>query len=638
MQSKAYHFSPKLLLALVLAIFMSSPVRSESFSCAKIFRSSYSMFLFRSPSFLINISEMVFTYKKVPIHGSMYFNMCGLSSVSDLCGDERVSGRFIFVNKSGIPGTPKCLVMNEKEDNWEFTRFSADSQSVNLEGVKIQNPKMEVEAIGGLADDVEDFIKDKQSELLNGLNQMGLAQVTNNEVFKGIQSKIQIDSDKQNTTYLRLLTKTNQQENKQKEQEINTPIEIIVIDDPKEQINTQLKQEMQNIIQTNKQNGSSLLSPPSDRTPQFLAPAQRNSSFKPGDDVIEEGNHIKTLIQKKLQKQLLATIQNNQSQTNKNDPENKHMRVLTSKELEIKDVIPGHVAKVFDMEIKTEYNFYCDSGEPKLMLHHLPRENLLEINVYSSDGCVVNFEFLQVLNEIPWLTGSIFLILGIGLALFGIKVYRNLLIVFIPMMIAILGFYLYFAIVENKSTSTTKILTLVGLLVFIFIIAVLMVWFNWLIYLIIAFGVSCQFGLLAHSFLADNVGFFTKPYTEWILIALFFILFTVMYIVAKDYFVILSTAIMGALFIILSLKYMGITDFDLLFDVQIDKFADFDCMEREVKTMCFVFIGVVIFGAIVQIILLKRQQKKEEEEEKSAKMQDIHHDHNKNINIQLENI
>lgn len=618
---------------------MSSPLRAEGFSCGKIFRESYSMFLFRSPNFLINLNDMVFTYKNVPMQGTMYFNMCGMSSFRDICGDQPVSGRFIFRNKSGIPGTPDCLVMNEKEDSWTFTRFAADSQSVNLEGVKVRTPTMEVEAIGGLAEEMDNFLEEKQTQLMDGLNDLGLDTVVNNPLFKQATGKIQLDSSRQGSVKYRLLAKNNQTQSAQKKGP-STPIEIIQMDDSENQIQTQVQNKLLSMLDSTelaKQNNSTLQVPSTSRSPQFLKPQEKTSTMGPGQDVIEEGNAVRAIIEKRLKEHLQSTMAKGSQQDQSTTVNKSEMRVLSSSKTELTDFIPEQVTKVFDMEIETEFNFYCDSNEPKMVLHHLPRSNLLEVNVYSSDGCVVNFEFLQVLNEIPWLTGTIFMILGVGLALFGIKVYRNLLIVFIPMMIAILGFYLYFAVVENKSTSTTKILTLVGLLVFIFIIAVLMVWFNWLIYLIIAFGVSCQFGLLAHSFLAESVEFFTKPYTEWILIGLFFVLFTIMYIVAKDYFVILSTAIMGAMFIVLSLKYFGVTDFDLLFDAQIDKFADFENLDKEVKTMCFVFIGVVLFGLIVQVILLKRQQKQEEAENPS-KMQDIHNDHNKNINIQLENI
>ena len=306
-------------------------------------------------------------------------------------------------------------------------------------------------------------------------------------------------------------------------------------------------------------------------------------------------------------------------------------RILT--ETKIKNPVEK-LLDVFELnQVEARVNFYCDNKDLKMSSHFLPNSGLLEINVYSQDGCPINFEFLQLLNEIPWITGSVFLILGLGLTFFGLKVYKNLLMVFIPMMIAILGFYLYFAFVENSTTSTTKILTLVGLLVFIFALAILMVWFNWLLYFIVAFGVSCQFGLITHAFLEKNISFFQTAYTEWILIVIFFIIFFAMYFFIKDYFLILATAIMGSLFIILSLKYLGLTDYDLLFDTQLDKLAEFDKLDNSVQMVAIIFLCSLIFGSIVQIILLKKQQKKEEELNKNND-----HQHDSHKNIQLENI
>lgn len=645
---KAFHFHPRSLLFLLAALLAlcPAPTRGESFSCAKIFRDKYSMFLFKSPSFLVNIADMVFTYKQVPMQGSLYFNMCGMSTIRDICGDEPVTGKFVFVNKSGIPGTPTCLVMNEEtEDSWSFSHFAKDSQAVNLEGVKIQNSKLAVEAVGGIAEAIDQVLQEKQHQLMDGLDRMGMPESVQHNLFEMAADHLKIDSEPRKSSKFRLLAKNKQAGSQIKASDTKTDpvssIEIIDIDEAQTQIKAQVNNAIQQIVHPAEQAtqiSSTLQIPSSKRTPQFLTPTPK-PNHSPGFDVIEEGNAIKRLIEKKLQQEIQKKMQdsetkNSQSQIGKSKTQ---FRLLSGDKTTPENAISNQVAKAFDAEIESEFNFYCDSGEPRLMTHFLPNQNLLEINVYSSDGCMVNFEFLQLLNEIPWLTGTIFLILGVGLALFGIKVYRNLLIVFIPMMIAILGFYLYFALVENKSTSTTKILTLVGLLVFIFIIAVLMVWFNWLIYLIIAFGVSCQFGLLAHSFLAESVGFFTRPYTEWILIVLFFVLFTIMYIVAKDYFVVLSTAVMGSMFVILSLKYFGVTKFDLLFDCQIDKFSDFQNLDTEVQYMCFAFLGVLIFGTIVQIVLLKRQQKQEEAADQ-AKTHDLHHDSSKNLNIQLENI
>jgi hypothetical protein len=42
----------------------------------------------------------------------------------------------------------------------------------------------------------------------------------------------------------------------------------------------------------------------------------------------------------------------------------------------------------------------------------------------------------------------------------------------------------------------------------------------------------------------------------------------------KDYFIIFCTAFIGAFFLILSLSYFGISEFDFLFNLEMGKFKD----------------------------------------------------------------
>ena len=732
MQTNDYHFNLKNIIFVGLFILTLCPsfTSAESFSCAKIFRSEYAMFLFKSPTFLMNELEMSMYYHKSELKGTLFFNMCFETTIENFCGEgTSVTGKFVFVTKTPLPGQPKCLVINSKDDqDWNYSMFKAKDEIVQLDGVRLENSALTVEAIGGLTEVVDDLVENAQEKILSGLDDLNLKNVVPNDLGNFVKNKIEIDSDSKNYRLLAGINDKENDENKQIElkqailkkymNSLNPKIDQI---QEKEDINRSsntlfppqekkeqmkigddlleeqfvmknfIKKNLNSQISSNFKNKNSenqkfriltgktennnrnpnLLYPPeiqkkkyklgddvieeglavqkrikkqleaeiaskfkinndTNRTPNLLFPPEKKDNYKVGDDVIEEGLVMKNLIKKQLDANIASKFKNKNS-------ENQKFRILSKKEDNMDNIVKDAMNKVKGVlieDISSKMNFYCETENPKITSHYLPQQKLLEINVFSSDGCVVNFEFLQLLNEIPWITGSVFLILGIGLAFFGIKVYKNMLMVFIPMMITILGFYLYFAFVENKTTSTTKILTLVGLLVFIFIIAILLVWFNWLIYLIVAFGVSCQFGLLTQSLLEQNVEFFTKPYTEWILITIFFVLFTIMYIVAKDYFLILATTIMGSLFIMLSLKYLGITSYDLLFDTQIDKLGDFKNLDSEVQKMTIVFVAILIIGMVIQIVLLKKEQNSEKDEKN---LQNIHDD-GKNINIQLENI
>jgi hypothetical protein len=562
------------------------------------------------------------------------------TTLENVCEEGKtVKGKYIFVNTgSKAPGNPDCLVFNEKnEGEWDYTMFNADSEVVQLDGVKLVNSHMSVEVYGTVAeviDDALDYGKDQFKNLMNDLHEnVTEIPVTN---FALPTNKIQIDSSPSRKSQNRILGGQ------------RTPNFLTPPEPKKKEFQDDVKEEGEVMRKRLNSHLMELINKQKQERLEGKQSSSDDQSSKIVNQMIEENDldskDVNNEMIEKLRKEFMKKYLDESISTNnlkKNRILTKESNIIddTVNQLEEKknnlaDKIQNFTENILSDDYKTEVNFYCDTNNPKIMSHYLPTQSLLQINVFSSDGCVINFEFLQLLNEIPWITGAVFLILGIGLAFLGVKVYKNLLIVFIPMMLAILGFYLYFALVENSKTSTTKILTLVGLLVFIFIIAVLMVWFNWLIYLTVAFGVSCQFGLLSQSFLAQSVEFFTKPYTEWILIVLFFVLFTVMYILAKDYFVILSTAIMGSLFFVLSLKYLGITDFDLLFDLQIEKMVDFGALDSEVQKMTIVFIGVLVIGTIVQIVLLRRTKDNEEKEMKMANL----HDNQKNVNIQLENI
>jgi hypothetical protein len=540
--------------------------------------------------------------------------------------DEEVTAKYVFENQNGIPGTPKLvLFVEDKEDAWDYSTFAASTGSVNLPGVKVHNEKLKMIVVGdkrSFQDQAIDHLEDRIEEQMDNVKDK-------------INNFVQIDnllpsSSPSKKFRNRLLAKKDESNSSVK----TTPPSKLELQDIEDQLKTKVVEMMNHKQNTSSETKMNFLSPP---TKKIVFDDYLNSERRPGAKPLTEELRLKLALDLKnrfpnMSGGLKEQIEKTTSQIDTKDNSstgNLNMRILTKTE----DIM-NTALETFELnKVSVDMNFFCDTSETKVTSHFLPNKGTMEINVYSSDGCVVNFEFLQILNEIPWLTGSIFLILGIGLAFFGLKVYKNLLMVFIPMMIAILGFYLYFAIVENSTTSTTKILTLVGLLVFIFALAILMVWFNWLLYMIVAFGVSCQFGLLTHAFLEQSVEFFQAAYTEWILIIVYFLIFMVMYFFIKDYFLILATAIMGSTFVALSLKYLGLTDFDLLFDTQLDKLVQFETLERSVQMVAIVFVACIIIGFIVQVILLKKEQKQEEESKKPT--HDLHDTHK---NIQLENI
>lgn len=588
-------------LALCIIFICFSAIRADSLSCYKVFRENYSLFILRNTNVIANQLDLTVMYKGKNMKGKLYYNLCLEFWLDNFCGDEEVYSNFIFINTIQKPGQPKCLSFHSNENNnWQYSNFSSKENQQKQDGISILYQGMDIKE-HSIMPEIESPIL-KISDLVNNLEE-------DNKVLEmfnsGVENKIKdipqfqipkIELKLQTSKlFRRILTQNNNSDNKSKYLQVPVKEKLINETPQAKEIMMKLNQKLTTDVH-NKMN-----------------------------EIVDQP--LVKVISSDIQKDSLKIMITEPNDNKQNIYE--RLRILTKSEKKIvKPVIKEE--NIF----KTEIIFYCDKEKETETAHFFPNEQKLLIDVYSTDGCVVNFEFLQLLNDAPIVTGLVFIIIGLGLAILGIKVYKNLMIVFIPMMLAILCFYLYFAFVENSTTSMTKILTLVGLLVFIFLLAVLMIWFNFLIYFLVSFAVSYQLGLVLKSLLEQNIEFFSKPYTEWIMVAILFVLFTILYIVAKDYFLIMSTAIMGSLFVVISLKYLGITTYDLLFDTQIEKFSEFQNLDPEAQKMTGVFLGVFLIGMIIQTLIHRRDVKKEEEKKEHSDV----HDNGKNINIQLENI
>lgn len=96
--------------------------------------------------------------------------------------------------------------------------------------------------------------------------------------------------------------------------------------------------------------------------------------------------------------------------------------------------------------------FYCDKGlmpkEPVIKI--LNNEKKFYIEFWGPEGCGYSIGFLKALSDNAILSGIIFAVFGFVLCFGGIKFYKDMLMFFIPIMIAILGFYLYLTIVVKN--------------------------------------------------------------------------------------------------------------------------------------------------------------------------------------------
>lgn len=108
-----------------------------------------------------------------------------------------------------------------------------------------------------------------------------------------------------------------------------------------------------------------------------------------------------------------------------------------------------------------------------------------EVTVFSKSNPVHQLKFLKVLKENPAISTAIFFTLGLVLCFFGLKFYKDMLMFFIPLMIVILGFYLYLTIVEKSVETNDKLLLILLTLLCLAGFIALAVTFTNIIYVIL---------------------------------------------------------------------------------------------------------------------------------------------------------
>ena len=270
-----------------------------------------------------------------------------------------------------------------------------------------------------------------------------------------------------------------------------------------------------------------------------------------------------------------------------------------------------------DEHIKLTYTFKCEVGNdsPDVNVLYFPNKKEFEVTVNSLDGCGIKLDFLKVLSENPLVTAVVFAVLGSILCFFGLKFYKDFLIFFIPLIILILGFYLYMALVEKSLQHNDKLFLIIAMIFCLMIVVVLTVMFSSMIYLLLSFLVSYELGLIAHSLAEKHYEFFTKDYTEWIFIIVFFAMLFGFYLALKDYFIILGTSILGSSFLIISLPYFGLSEFEFLFDIEMNKFNDIKHLDNNHLNILVLFGMVTLLGILMQFVMFKRGSSKDNNED-----------------------
>ena len=261
---------------------------------------------------------------------------------------------------------------------------------------------------------------------------------------------------------------------------------------------------------------------------------------------------------------------------------------------------------------KLNYQFICESEQiqPNYKFIYIASKNIFEIRTRSVFGCGIDLSFFKLLSEYPLITAIVFLTIGLLFCFFGFKIYKEWIMCFIPLLLVVLGFYLYMAYIEKSLTQNKNFYTIIGFAFLIIIVIGLLVVFSNCLYFLLAFLVSYKVGLILHNYLEKKIEFFAKDHTEWIVIIILCLVFVGLFLKIKDYFIIFCTAILGSSFVILSVHYFGITEFDFLFELEFNKFEDIKHLDPTYVNFIMIFVLITLIGAFTQMILFKRKKSK----------------------------
>jgi hypothetical protein len=133
------------------------------------------------------------------------------------------------------------------------------------------------------------------------------------------------------------------------------------------------------------------------------------------------------------------------------------------------------------------YTFICSPQDlfEKFNAIYSDENKTVDVQIIGGKSCGYSISFLKSLSGHPKITGGIFLALGILLCFFGLKFYKDMLMFFIPTMIAILCFYLYLTIVVKNVEMNNQYLAIFAILFILIVIIALAVMFTNAVYFLI---------------------------------------------------------------------------------------------------------------------------------------------------------
>lgn len=180
---------------------------------------------------------------------------------------------------------------------------------------------------------------------------------------------------------------------------------------------------------------------------------------------------------------------------------------MDGKDLNIQQTVSTKAQK----QIKLSFNVWQDSGDvvqnevianhPGVALIQNPSKfirsssensEVFTIELRPKKTSFFRLTFLQALKEHNVITMLIFFSFGLILCFFGLKFYKDMLMFFIPLIMVLLGFYLYMAIVEKSVDQNNKLMLILITLLCLGAFVALAVTFTNIIYIVLCKLISIR--------------------------------------------------------------------------------------------------------------------------------------------------
>jgi len=262
------------------------------------------------------------------------------------------------------------------------------------------------------------------------------------------------------------------------------------------------------------------------------------------------------------------------------------------------------------VDYKVDYKFICDrkQDKPDYSFYYFPNQKMFEVQIHSTSSCGIQLTLFKILSENSLITAVCFTTIGFVLCFMGLKFHKDFLMFFIPLLTLVLGFYFYMSLIEKSPSDNERIMLIFFLVFGVMVLLTMTVLFPIIIYFVICLMSSWQLAIITKSCLSE-IKFFNNEYAMWVLVPVFFLVLFGLYLKLQDYFVIINTSLLGSFAFIISLPYYGITNFDFLFNIQINDIDDINKLDPDLVKLVVVFGLLATLGSLVQYVAFKRNDK-----------------------------